>query len=46
MPTVVQLRRGTTAQNDVFTGAVGEISVDTTLNTLEYTMALTAVAMN
>ena len=34
MPTVVQFRRGTTTQNNNFTGAVGEISVDTTLNVL------------
>ena len=34
MPTVVQFRRGTTAQNDAFTGAVGEISVDTDKDTL------------
>ena len=34
MPTALQLRRGTTSQNDSFTGAVGEISVDTTLDTL------------
>lgn len=34
MPTVVQFRRGTTTQNNNFTGAVGEISVDTTLDTL------------
>ena len=34
MPTTVQFRRGTTAQNDAFTGAAGEISVDSTLNTL------------
>ena len=34
MPTTVQFRRGTTAQNDSFTGAAGEISVDTTLNVL------------
>ena len=26
----LQLRRGTTAQNDTFTGAVGEVTVDTT----------------
>lgn len=32
MPTTVQFRRGTTAQNDNFTGAVGEISIDTTLD--------------
>ena len=30
----VQLRRGTTAQNDAFTGVAGEVTVDTTLNTL------------
>ena len=34
MPTTLQFRRGTTAQNDSFTGAAGEISVDTTLNVL------------
>jgi len=34
MPTTVQFRRGTTAQNDSFTGAAGEISVDTDLNVL------------
>ena len=34
MPTTVQLRRGTTAQNNAFTGTVGELSVDTTLDTL------------
>lgn len=28
----LQLRRGTTAENDAFTGAVGEVTVDTTLN--------------
>ena len=34
MPTTLQFRRGTTAQNAAFTGAVGEITVDTTLDTL------------
>jgi len=34
MPTVLQFRRGTTAQNNSFTGAAGEISIDTTLDTL------------
>lgn len=34
MPSVVQFRRGTTAQNDSFTGAEGELSVDTSLKTL------------
>lgn len=29
-----QLRRGTTVQNDAFTGAVGEVTVDTVKNTL------------
>lgn len=34
MPTSLQFRRGTTAQNNAFTGAVGELSVDTQLNVL------------
>lgn len=34
MPTQVQFRRGTTAQNNSFTGAVGEISIDTDKNAL------------
>ena len=34
MPTQVQWRRGTTTQNNSFTGAEGEISVDTTLDTI------------
>jgi len=34
MPTQVQFRRGTTAQNNSFTGAAGELSVDTTLNVI------------
>tara|TARA_S200002703_G_C3768796_1_gene236698 strand:+ start:269 stop:904 length:636 start_codon:yes stop_codon:yes gene_type:complete len=29
MPTQLQFRRGTTAQNNAFTGAIGEISIDT-----------------
>jgi len=29
MPTQLQLRRGTTSQNDSFTGAAGELSIDT-----------------
>ena len=32
MPTILQLRRGTTAENAAYTGASGEITVDTTLN--------------
>ena len=34
MATQVQLRRGTTAQHNVFTGAVGEITVDTDKDTV------------
>ena len=34
MPTQVQIRRGTTAQNNAFTGAVGEVSADTQVHTL------------
>ena len=29
MPTQLQFRRGTTAQNNSFTGVVGELSIDT-----------------
>jgi hypothetical protein len=34
MPTILQLRRGTTSQNNSFTGSAGELSADTTINTL------------
>lgn len=34
MATQVQFRRGTTSQNNAFTGAVGELSVNTDLNRL------------
>ena len=34
MSTQVQFRRGTTTQNNAFTGAIGEISVDTDLKTI------------
>lgn len=34
MPTTIKFRRGTTSQNNSFTGGSGEISVDTTLKTL------------
>ncbi len=34
MPTVLQFRRGTTSQNNSFTGSAGEISVDTDTNQL------------
>lgn len=32
MPTIIQFRRGTTAQNDAFLGANGEITIDTQLH--------------
>ena len=38
----VQLRRGTTAENDAFTGAVGEITVDTQTNTVRVHNGATA----
>ena len=34
MPTILQLRRGTTSQSDAFTGAIGEVTVDTDNNQL------------
>jgi hypothetical protein len=34
MPTILQLRRGTTAEHATFTGAVGEVTVDTTKDTI------------
>ena len=34
MPTVLQFRRGTTAQNNSFTGSAGELSLDTDLYTI------------
>ncbi|MDB4351136.1 hypothetical protein OAA34_00320 [bacterium] len=34
MATTVQFKRGSTANNDSFTGLVGEISIDTTLGTI------------
>ena len=42
MPTTVQFRRGSTAENDNFTGAVGELSVDTTLNQVRVHDGVTA----
>ena len=43
MPTTqVQFRRGTAAQNNSFTGASGEITVDTTNNTLRVHDGVTA----
>jgi hypothetical protein len=34
MPTVLQFRRGTTTQNNNFTGTAGELSIDTTIDTI------------
>ena len=34
MPTVLQFRRGTTAQNNAFTGNAGELAIDTDLDTI------------
>ena len=34
MPTVLQFRRGTTSQNNAFTGALGELSIDTQLDAI------------
>ena len=34
MPTTLQFRRGTSTQNDAFTGALGEVTVDTTNDAL------------
>ena len=34
MTVTVQFRRGTTAQNNAFTGPIGEISVNTTNNSI------------
>lgn len=34
MATQLQLRRGTTAENNAFTGAIGEVTVDTDTNAL------------
>ena len=34
MPTILQLRRGTTSQNDAFTGTIGELTYDSTLDTV------------
>ena len=42
MPTQVQLRRGTTSENLAFAGAPGEVTVDTTINTLRVHNGATA----
>jgi len=46
MATQVQYRRGTNAQNAAFTGALGEITVDTTNGTLRVHDAITAGGSN
>jgi len=46
MASQVQYRRGTNAQNAAFTGALGEITVDTTNGTLRVHDALTAGGSN
>ena len=38
MATAIQWRRGTTAQHSSFTGLVGEITVDTDLDTIRVPM--------
>ncbi len=42
MPTVLQFRRGTTAQNNSFTGSDGELSLDTDLYTIRVHDGITA----
>jgi len=42
LATQIQYRRGTAAQNNTFTGAAGEVSVDTTNNTLRVHDGVTA----
>lgn len=46
MAVQIQWRRGTQAQNDVFTGVVGEVTVDTTNNTLRVHDGSTAGGSN
>lgn len=40
MPTQLQFRRGTTAQNNSFTGVVGELTIDTNTDNIQYMMDL------
>jgi hypothetical protein len=42
MPTVLQFRRGTTSQNNSFTGSAGELSIDTDLDVIRVHDGLTA----
>lgn len=46
MATQIQYRRGTGTQNDAFTGALGEITVDTTNGTLRVHNGITAGGSN
>lgn len=46
MATQVQYRRGTGAQNDAFTGALGEMTVDTTSGTMRVHNGVTAGGSN
>ena len=46
MATQVQYRRGTSTENNAFTGAVGEITVDTTAKTLRIHDGSTAGGSN
>lgn len=42
MSTILKLRRGTTSQTTAFTGAAGEVTIDTTKNTLVVQDGVTA----
>jgi len=46
MPTILQLRRGTTAENAAYTGSVGELTVDTTLDIVKLHDGSTAGGLN
>ena len=46
MATQVQYRRGTQAQNDAFTGALGEMTIDTTNGTMRVHNGVTAGGSN
>ena len=46
MATQVQYRRGTEAQNDAFTGALGEMTIDTTNGTMRVHNGVTAGGSN
>ena len=46
MPTILQLRRGATAENAAYTGSVGELTVDTTLDIVKLHDGSTAGGLN